>query len=263
MFEWLAKRKQKREKADGKEKPRAVAFVDFEYWYVALERLHHAKPDVRAWRDDLNEQFEILDIYVFGDFGSPSLKEEIPSIRQITSSIIETQNIAANAKKDFTDFIMLDHIYRRAMGAEHVDVFILLTGDGHFSSAASFLATNLRKKVGVYGVRGSVSAQLESASSWLKLLPDEDFGYEQCRRCILSNLHRLRLISTEREVYPTFRATADAVSRYYRLDRMAVEAALSEMIRRGELIQTLEAFPDRTLRVLRLGSIAEAETEEA
>ena len=92
-----SKSKEKRKKA--------IAFVDFEHWYISLDKLHRQRPDVRGWRDQLAEEYLIDDIYVFGDFSNPSLRTEIEKIRHVTNLIIETKNASGFYKKDFTDFI--------------------------------------------------------------------------------------------------------------------------------------------------------------
>ena len=120
------------------QKKRAVAFVDFEHWYISLDKLYHIRPDIKGFRDELSDRYDIVDIAFFGDFSNPSLRAEIFNIRQVSNTIIETQNSSAVFEKDFTDFIMLDHIYQSAIKPENkdIDAYILFTGDGHFSSAA-------------------------------------------------------------------------------------------------------------------------------
>lgn len=147
-------------------KPYAVAFIDYEHWYISLERMYHTKPDIRKWRTSLAEKFDVGDIIFFGDFSNPSLRADIPRIREITSYIIETQNASAHFEKDFTDFIMLDHIYQKAVTDEAIDVFIIFSGDGHFSSVASFITNRVGKQVGVYAVKGALSTQLRNSANW-------------------------------------------------------------------------------------------------
>ena len=36
---------------------KAIAFVDFEHWYISLEKLHHQKPNIRAWREELEKDY--------------------------------------------------------------------------------------------------------------------------------------------------------------------------------------------------------------
>lgn len=147
-------------------KPSAIAFVDYEHWYISMYRMYHQKPDIRQWRSAISELYDVHDILFFGDFSNPSLRAEISKIREISSSIIETQNASSYHKKDYTDFIMLDHIYQRAITyGDNTDVFIIFSGDGHFSSAASFLVNRCGKTVAVYGIRDCFSMQLKNTAS--------------------------------------------------------------------------------------------------
>lgn len=69
---------------------------------------------------------------VFADFSHRGIKEEIPKIRAITNTIIETQNSFAGHKKDMTDFIMLDYIYQYVSDYPETGTIILFNGDGYF-----------------------------------------------------------------------------------------------------------------------------------
>lgn len=53
--------------------PKAMAFVDYEYWYYSYQSLFHIKPNPAAWKAELEEQYDIADIMVFYDFSSPKL----------------------------------------------------------------------------------------------------------------------------------------------------------------------------------------------
>ena len=76
-----------------KKKKKAVVFVDYEHWYISLYRLHKARPDIKALRDELSEKYELTEMIFFADFSNPSLKSELPKIREISNHIIETQNV--------------------------------------------------------------------------------------------------------------------------------------------------------------------------
>jgi len=159
--------------SEAQRKPYAVAFVDYEHWYISYDRMYRSKPDIRAWREALAERYDVGEIFFFGDFSNPSLRSEIPKIREITSFIIETQNASSHFEKDFTDFIMLDHIYQKAVTDENIDAFIIFSGDGHFSSVVSFIRNRVGKEVGVYAVKGALSSQLRNSASYAEeVMPD-------------------------------------------------------------------------------------------
>lgn len=235
-----SKTKEKRKKA--------IAFVDFEHWYISLDKLHRQRPDVRAWRDELAEQYLLDDIYVFGDFSNPSLRSEIEKIRHVTNLIIETKNASGFYKKDFTDFIMLDNIYQAAINRNDIEAFIIFSGDGHFSSVVSYLCNRCRKEVGVYGVRDAVSSQLKNTATWVKELPAPEDKLAGYYYPILQNLKQLE--ERPKPSYPAFKSTCEYVAKYYELDEMNVRSAMTEMIDKGYLFQTEVSVSGRQLRVL-------------
>lgn len=217
-----------RKKNASKGKPRVIAFVDYEHWYISLDKKYNTKPDIKAWRDMLSERYEIADILFFGDFSNPSLRAEIPKIREVSNMIIETQNATVHYKKDFTDFIMLDHIYQRAIEAKENEAFIIFSGDGHFSSVVSYLVTKRRKEVGVYGIRGALSSQLRGCATYAVELPTEaDIrkGYQRvlCRRVV-------ELYEQKKNPRPTFRATAEKAAEECGTTAELMSELLNELI---------------------------------
>ena len=46
----------------------AVAFVDYEYWYVSMKDLYHAQPDLKGWCERLRERYQMQSIRFFGNF---------------------------------------------------------------------------------------------------------------------------------------------------------------------------------------------------
>ncbi len=232
------------------DKPKAIAFVDYEHWFISMDKLHHERPDIRAWRDELADQYELQEIMFFADFSNPSIRAEIPRIREVSSYIIETQNTSPAYKKDFTDFIMLDHIYRKAASMPDVRVFILFSGDGHFSSVCNYLVTQLRKEVGIYAVRGGMSTQLKNTATWVTLLPKNEDPALGIYRMILGNLQLLQE-SKDKKRYPTFWATVEAVARQNRLKRSEVADALRALIEKG-CVQQQEVAPEpgKTIKAL-------------
>ena len=128
--------------------PKCIAFVDFEHWYIALERQYGVKPDLKGWKAELMAKYEVDEIAVFGDFSNVGLRGELDKIRDITQMVFDTKNSSEHYKKDFTDFIMLDYIYQKAMTRKDIDTFIIFTGDGHFSSVVRFIINQCHKNVG-------------------------------------------------------------------------------------------------------------------
>ena len=72
--------------------PKAIAFVDFEHWYISLERMYSVKPDVKAWAEELRESYDVEEIAIFADFSNPGLRGELEKIRNVTNFVIDTKN---------------------------------------------------------------------------------------------------------------------------------------------------------------------------
>lgn len=235
-------------------KPKAVAFVDYEHWYISMTKMHDQKPDIKGWYADMSSKYNVTEVCFFGDFSNQSLRAEIPRIREVTNFVIETQNASPHHKKDYTDFIMLDHIYQRAMTAHDVDTFIIFSGDGHFSSVVSFLNIKLEKNVGIYGVRDAISNQLKNSASWVIELPNKKAEHLEYYRMILRNLRNLAKTrnSKGQKQRPAFWPTVEAVSKYNDADKDKVTEALRNMIEEGYIYQTQERLKTKTIKVLQV-----------
>ena len=103
-------------------------------------------------------------------------------------------------EKDYTDFIILDNIYQKALASQDIEAFILFSGDGHFSSATSFLKNFYSKEVGIYGIQGSFSRQLQDTASWCVTLPTEESLYGLQYRQIFAALKKSKQITTRKSV---------------------------------------------------------------
>ncbi len=231
-------------------KPKAIAFVDYEHWFISLDKLHHTRPDIKAWRNELALKYELQEIIFFADFSNPAIRLEIPRIREVSNYIIETQNTSPSHKKDFSDFIMLDHIYQKAINAPEIETFILFSGDGHFNSVTNYLISQLNKQVGVFAIRGGMSNQLKNTASWVELLPKNEDPSLTLYRFILGNLRQLQ-DNKAKKSYPTFWATVEAVARQHTIKRREVADALRTLIAKG-CISQYEAKPEagKTIKAL-------------
>ena len=213
---------------------RIAAFVDYEHWYIALENIHSQKPNIAAWFDDLSKHGKIIDVTFFGDFSHPGLCDEIGRIRAYSNKIIETRNPSPKFKKDYTDFIMLDNIYQRALASNDIDVYVIFSGDGHFSSVTSFLKNFYNKEVGVYGVTGAISSLLKSTSDWCTEIPGENTKRTQATDAILTALKQAQ---KKKRAIITFNATVSYVSEGNKLDKAEVKLALQSLIEDGYIYQ--------------------------
>ncbi len=149
-----------------------MAFVDYEHWYISLKTNYGLKPNIKSWFEDLNSKFNLTEVNFFADFSHKSLADEIGRIRLFSNKIIDTRS-PNGVQKDFTDFIILDNMYQKALSSDDIEVFILFSGDGHFSSVTSFLKNFYRKQVVVYAVNGCFSKQLRETATVSYILPTE------------------------------------------------------------------------------------------
>lgn len=66
-------------------------------------------PDPIPWRKELDEQYKIEEIMIFGDFSYTGINTGLDKLRAISNTAISTQQPHDRHKKDMTDFIMLDY----------------------------------------------------------------------------------------------------------------------------------------------------------
>ena len=51
-----------------KTRRRAIVFIDYESWFYSYKRLFHFRPDPRSFRAELEKEYDLEDIMIFGDF---------------------------------------------------------------------------------------------------------------------------------------------------------------------------------------------------
>lgn len=149
-----------------KAKENAIAYVDYEHWYISMRNLYSVTPDLKSWAAEIRKQYDVKDILFFANFANPAFKNEIPRLREITNTIIETQiRDDSYPMKDMSDVVMIDAIYRQLENRHSPKVFILFTGDGHFEPVVRHLTQDKGKKVVLYGVKNSTSRLLKDAAT--------------------------------------------------------------------------------------------------
>ncbi|MDD4164984.1 MAG: NYN domain-containing protein [Eubacteriales bacterium] len=199
---------------------KAVAFVDYEHWYISLKNNFGLQPNIKGWFEDLNRQFNLVEVSFFADFSHKSLSDEIRRIRLFSNKIIDTRN-PYGVKKDFTDFIILDNIYQKALSSDDIKVFILFSGDGHFSSVTSFLKNFYHKEVVIYGIKDSFSKNLQETASRTVTLPTE--------QDIHGNFYQLIFDYLKESSRPTFN---DAVASVVKKSKGATKQQISASIKK-------------------------------
>lgn len=214
-------------------KPKAVVFVDYEHWYYSYLSKWGFKPNVSAWRKEIESKYRIDYMEVFADFSKPSMSEEKAYLETIADRVYDTKDSHTYRNKDTTDFIMLDHIYRSAVKYRNIPNYVLFTGEGNFRSVVKFL-TEHRKKVISYGVNGAYSGMLRAAATETILLPNEDEIYIHYRDFIIDNL--AYCVDTGK-IISTFSGTVEAVAKKHHLEGYPVKQVLTRMIDEGYLYQ--------------------------
>lgn len=216
-------------------KSKAMVFVDYEHWYFALNNNYKLRPDIEKFCNDLNERYNVSELVFFGDFSSAPLNSEMHKIRGFTNKIVETNNGGGHFKKDFTDFIMLDHIYQSAYTDKDIDTYIIFTGDGHFSSSVLFLKNVCKKDVVVYGIKGAFSGQLKQASTSYYEFPDERQTLLPVCKVIMQSLYTL--LQENKRARPTFIRTVQAVSEKQGIPEENVRLAMELLLGEGYVKQ--------------------------
>lgn len=228
--------------------PNCAVFVDYEHWYIALDKNYHVKPDINAFTEELKKDYHISSFTFFGDFSNPSLQNEMHKIRGYTNDIVETKNGGGYFKKDFTDFIMLDRIYQSAYTRKDIDTYVIFTGDGHFSSAVLFLKNVCRKKVCVYGVKNAFSSQLRTAASISREI-EPDKLYEPCR-LLIESIYDLE--TENKDARPTFMKTIDAVASKNDMDKGILRQAMEQLFDRGCVSQFVKKIGKNQVKLLKV-----------
>ena len=56
--------------------PAAIAFVDYEHWYISMEKIYHLRPNIQSWFTDLKKRCNIVEVIFFADFSKFREKEK-------------------------------------------------------------------------------------------------------------------------------------------------------------------------------------------
>ena len=164
---------------------RTVILVDYESWAVGLWERWGLHPNIQALFDQFRQTSNIVSAIFFADLSSKAFLNDLPKIRLFSSEIVDTRPVSVDSAKDFTDFIILDRLYRMAYNDLLLDRVVLVTGDGHFSQAVMTLRLDFGLEVVVYGVKNCVSTQLLRAASRTYIVPTaSDCLLESCRKIL-------------------------------------------------------------------------------
>ena len=211
-----------------KKKQKALAFIDYEYWYYSCKTRFNTVPDPAEWLIEMQNEYDIAEIMVFGDFSNQSLSNELVKVRSITNSIIETGNTYHKNKKAKT--------------------YILFTGDGHFQSVVKYLAQKKKKNVVICGIADSMSRQLHAVASKVMLYPSEKVMFKKYAGMIARNM---QYVEKKPNIIPTFWGTVDAVVRKNHVQQEPITEALKQMLDKGYIVRQERVLDDgKTVMIL-------------
>ncbi|MDR1692605.1 MAG: hypothetical protein LBR72_04540 [Oscillospiraceae bacterium] len=209
-----------------------IAFVDYEAWMYGCRDQFAEEPDIYEWFSDLRDKGRVEDVLFFADLSEEPIKHHVHKIRTVSNSIIDCSK--GKKEKDYTDFIMLDHIYQRLFRQKDLKQFVLFTGDSHFQSVCAFLRNFNDKTVGIYSLRGCLSNMLADTANWYTEIVPTPKSREEIWQEILNNLKWAKDNGIET---PTFKGTANAiVRRNPSLTDYEVRTVLNDMIEEGVIV---------------------------
>ena len=73
---------------------KAIAFVDFEYWFYSYRDSHHISPNVSKWAAEITGQYHVSDIMVFADLSYPRIQQEAQQLRAVTNTYTRQRSSA-------------------------------------------------------------------------------------------------------------------------------------------------------------------------
>ena len=223
----------------GNKKTRAAVFVDYEHWYYGYNNNFHMKPNFEEWVEELKAEFDVSELYVFGNFSEPKIGQELENLKHMTQYVIHTASDKQGVDKDFTDVIILDYIYRSAAKKRAADVYVLFTGDAHFIKVAEYLK-ELGKKVIIYGVKFGFSNALKSVATSYVEMPRQVQEKNHYNDLILGSLYKLR---SNAKKHPSYWKTVESVAAYNRVPKDRVKKSLDGLINQKYISQDITYDP--------------------
>lgn len=223
----------------------AAVFVDYEHWYYGYNNFFKMKPNVLEWYNEIREEYEVKTIKFFGNFSETNIKSDLSRLEKITDNIVHTASMKDGVDKDFTDFIILDAIYREAAKPDSPDVFIIFTGDGHFDIVIKYLR-EIKKRVLVYGVRHSFSARLRSSANAYVEMPRNEQELAVYYDMIFTSLK----ILSKKGKTATYRKTIASVSEYHDISSERIQSALDYLMKNRYIVEKQVKYNGKPSRIL-------------
>ena len=208
-------------------KPKAAVFVDYEHWYYGYHNKIKMEPNVEEWLEELKQEFEIDRLFIFGDFSEPRISGELEKLKALNANVVHTASTKEGVDKDFTDVIILDAIYRNMAEHEEDTIYVLFTGDAHFTKVSEYIKEKGRKVI-IYGVKFAFSNALKSVATSYVEMPRQEQERNHYNDLILSSLDYLRKKNARKK--PSYWKTIENVSAYNHVPKKRVRIALDGLI---------------------------------
>ena len=225
------------------DKQTAVAFVDYEHWFYSYTNKFNMSPNVDEWYNEICSEYKLENLYFYGDFNNRVIGPELEKLSKYTRNVIHTASMKDGVDKDFTDFIILDAIYREAAKKKSPDVFIIFTGDGHFDLAVKYLR-ELNKKVIIYAVKFALSNKLKSSANSMPRQTQEQQFYINL---IIDSLKRLKNM----DKVATYWKTVNSVAEYNKISPERIQMTLDGLLNQKYLYEEESEFRGRKQRILK------------
>lgn len=238
--------KERRSKVGRFRKNTAVAFVDYEHWFYSYANKFGMEPNIQEWYDEIESEYKVKDVFFYGDFNNHAIGDELKRLLKFTKNVVHTASMKDGVDKDFTDFIILDAIYRAAAQKHSPDVFIIFTGDGHFDLAVKYLR-ELGKKVIIYAVKHALSNKLKSSANSYVEMPRQSQEHMYYIEMILNAMRHLKA----KGKVATYRRTVENVAEYNKVSRERVKTALDGLISQKYLYEEESEFKGHIQKILK------------
>ena len=203
-----------------------AVFVDYDNWFWHIHN-KNATNDIDDIFNIIKEYSSIAHLSIYADFSHDFIKAEkarldlkYPRMIHDCGSYTDSNQFA---RKDLTDFYLLDDIYQTLFTNPRIEQFILVVGDGHFHSAISHIRMFHQKTVGVYALKGSLSPLIKNNADWFREIEPQ---YSHDFSKILSTLK----YNEERSYFSFFNSIVNLSSKYHNTDRNEIARALSYLI---------------------------------
>lgn len=213
---------------------KAIAFVDYEHWFYSMWTEFGVRPNIEEWMGFISGD-HVMDIRFYADFSKEEIYKDLPRVRSFNPTVLDTRSPNAKSEKDFTDFILLNDLYRLVLVRSDIEKVILVSGDGHFSPAVSFLRNSCGLEVEVYGVRGCINTSQRLAASILHELPGTLDYLLPCSKDILSYINKVHAKASWYNF--CFMPLAEQVAACYGYSLQIVKDALETLIRQGYMFR--------------------------